>query len=129
MKSDDLITAHALRPHPFEGYWRETAHQSGQSREGLQLLMATDEAGWHQIRADVTFTLLEGGPIAMSLSGDGKTATGYHLTAPGQSFAIGPDIYRAIACLGAYALVSVSFSPDISISDRDLMPDDWYPKP
>ena len=77
----------------------------------------------------MTLTLIEGGPVALSLSGDGQSATGYHLTTAGQSFTIGPDMYRAMSCLGAYALLKLSLSPDISVSDRDLMPDDWYPQP
>lgn len=127
--ADDLIAEHRLEPHPFEGYWRETGHERGLWREGLQLLKAVDEASWHGIEAEVSYTLVEGGPVAISLSANRTTAYGHKLLAPGDAVKVGPGVLRAISCLGAFALMRLRVEPDAALTDRQLMPDDWYPKP
>ncbi|GGY45135.1 hypothetical protein [Parvularcula lutaonensis] len=126
---EDLIRQHALLPHPFEGHWRETAHVKGIRREGLQLLTALDEAGWHGVEAEVSYTLEEGGPVALSLSSNRRTAYGYRLLTPGDAVKVGPAVLRAISCLGGHALLRLRLEPDVALTDRQLMPDDWYPQP
>lgn len=129
MSAAKIIREHWLQPHPFEGYWRELRHEPGVCREGLQLFEATDEAGWHRIDAEVTYRLLDGGPLALSMSPDGHEARAERLTDIGQATTIAPGVLRAISCLGAYALMELTFRPDRALTDRELMPDDWFPEP
>ncbi|MEM1409593.1 MAG: hypothetical protein AAGG79_02465 [Pseudomonadota bacterium] len=129
MSIEELIRRHGLEPHPFEGWWRETAHLKGQSREGLQLIGAADEAHWHRIDAQTTYRLEEKGPAVISLSRDGQTAAGHRLVAPGSTLTVEAGVLRALSCLGAAALLRITLKPDCRVTDRDLMPDDWFPKP
>lgn len=129
MTIGSLINAKGLASHPFEGHWRETEHVLGEKRCGQQLLSAMDEAGWHSYEAEVTYTLKEAGPVAISLSHNGVTAYGHRLIEVGDTLKVGPGVLRSISCLGAHALLEETFSPDIALTDRQLMPDNWFPNP
>ncbi|MEM1380444.1 MAG: hypothetical protein AAGH41_07465 [Pseudomonadota bacterium] len=117
-----------MEPHPFEGWWRQTGRTLGAAREGLQLFAATDEAGWHRMPAETTYRLEEGGPVTLSLSFDQRTATARRLMQPGDALTVTPGTLRALACLGAAALVHIVLKPDCALTDRVLMPDDWFPQ-
>lgn len=129
MNTEALIASHRLLPHPFEGHWRQTGHEDGRHREGLHLLTATEEAGWHTVDAEVTMTLEEGGPASVALSHTGVTAYGHKLLTRGDSLKIGPGVLRSLSCLGAYVLLKVRIAPDIAVGERELMPDEWFPNP
>ena len=116
-------------PHPFEGAWREREHEPGFRRQIEQRLLATEEAAWHVIKAEVRYRLIEGGPVVVSVSPDGIEAHAYKLLRDGDGIAVLAGKARTISCLGAEATLSLTFSPDIPISQRDLLPDDWYPGP
>lgn len=94
----------------------------------LQFLGASDEAHWHRIDADVTYTLKRGGPLSISVSCDGISASGHRLVARNDSLVVTGNAIRALSCLGAEALFQVDVPPGFSVSDRQLMPDNWYPK-
>ncbi|MEM9837977.1 MAG: cupin domain-containing protein [Pseudomonadota bacterium] len=128
MTVDALIRAHQMQPHPFEGWWRQTARDVGEKREGLQLFSAMDEAGWHRMPAAMVYSLKDGGPVAISTSHDRRTAHADRLIRQGDSLPVAPGTLRALSCLGSFALLSVVLTPDCALTDRILMPDDWFPQ-
>ena len=95
----------------------------------MQLLTGIDEAGWHTLDAETSYTLMEGGPVAITLSHNGTSAYGHRLLAPSDSLKVGPGVLQATSCLGAFALLRVQLSPDAALTDRKLAPDDWVPGP
>lgn len=129
MTLEEIIAARRLVPHPFEGYWRETAHVGGSHRMGEQLLCATDEAGWHSYEAEITYRLEVGGPVAITLSHDGVSAYGQRLLTPGDTLQVASGVLRTVSCLGRHAILVITFAPDAALTDRQFMPDNWYPSP
>ncbi|MEO1041338.1 MAG: hypothetical protein AAFX52_03525 [Pseudomonadota bacterium] len=47
--------------------------------------------------------------------------------APGQAVEISHGLARTLSCLGASVLFRVTLTPDAALTDRILMPDDWFP--
>ncbi|NRA29250.1 MAG: hypothetical protein HRU11_03230 [Parvularculaceae bacterium] len=128
MSLDPLIAKHRLSPHPFEGWWRALDESAGPTSEALQLLGALDEAGWHRFPAQVTYRLEEGGPVAITVSDDGEQASARRLVAVGDTLTVEPHEIRAVSCLGRAALLHLTVEPARPLTDRELMPDDWFPK-
>ena len=128
MTPESLIVQHRLEPHPFEGWWRPTSRAPGEYLEGLQLFRAMDEAGWHRFPSAITYSLVEGGPMVISLSPDGCQAEARRLVAEGDSINVEQAALRALSCLGSVALLRLTIRPDCALTDRELMPDDWYPQ-
>jgi hypothetical protein len=128
LTAGQLITAYSLRPHPFEGHWREDAGR-GRNQEGLQLLEAAEEAQWHKLGGLTVYELVEGGPLVVSVSEDGVNAAAVTLTRTGDSATLPPGAARALSCLGRVALFAVRWEEDHPVRDRVLMPDDWFPGP
>jgi hypothetical protein len=115
-----LIERYGLVPHPFEGSFK--AVDGGY----LQALSALDEAAWHRAGEDMVYRLMEGGPVAISISSDGETAEARRLSQPGDEAKIPAEAARTLSCLGSAALLHVG--ADLPPSMRYLLPDDWYPK-
>lgn len=122
-----MIRAHRLAPHPFEGWWREAVHRPGEKRQGLHLLGALDEVGWHRVPADVSYRLAEGGPVSITVSPDGRVARPYRLIRAGDSATVPWGQIQALTCLGSAALLVVTLTPDCALTERELMPDNWFP--
>ncbi|MEM0930328.1 MAG: hypothetical protein AAGI89_13660 [Pseudomonadota bacterium] len=106
---------------------REVAHVPGESREILQALHGAEEAAWHKIDVPVTYRLEEGGPLIISVSSDETYADSHRLIAPGHALMVEPGAARTLTCLGAAVLFHITLTPDIGLTDRRLMPDDWFP--
>ncbi len=105
----------------------EASHVAGESRELLQALHGAEEAAWHKIDVPTTYSLEEGGPLIVSVSPDDVYADSHRLVAPGQAFTVEPGAARTLTCLGAFVLFRVTMAPDVSLTERVLMPDDWFP--
>lgn len=129
MSVADLIAEHRLEPHPFEGWWRQTRLLPGKERAGLHLLSGLDEVPWHGIGAEVSYTLLAGGPVSVSTSPDGQRAAAHRLVRPADQVRLAEGALHALSCLGPFALLEVTLRPDLPLTARHLMPDDWYPQP
>ncbi len=127
MSLTEVISRRQMRPHPFEGHWAplSTDPESG----FLQCLSATEEAYWHRISAEVSYKVVEGGPLAVSVCEDGETAKGRQLLSGEPALTVREGAARTLSCLGAYVLFEVTSRPPTGPAERDLMPDGWYPKP
>jgi hypothetical protein len=126
LSAAQLIAAYALRPHPFEGHWREETGETSEC-EGIQLLEGTEEAAWHLLFGATQYELREGGPLLISISEDGQSARAVTLQRAGDAIALPPGAIRTLSCLGRYALFAVRWKNDHPVSDRVFMPDHWIP--
>lgn len=127
MNLEALITQHRLSPHPFEGWWRPLEDDAACARQALQLLSALDDAGWHRFPTQVTYRLEEGGPVVISVSADGDKATANRLVTEGDTLTVEDHEIRAVSCLGRGALLHLSMEHARPLTDRELMPDNWFP--
>ena len=121
-----------LRPDPFEGWSREVAHALGARREVLQLIEATAPVPWHRLNARVLYAWEEGGPLAVSRSADGVEASCVTLGGvagqPREAELPAGEV-RTLEAVGAWSVVRMVIEPDLKLTDRALMPDDWFPGP
>ncbi|MEO1657357.1 MAG: hypothetical protein AAFR65_06515 [Pseudomonadota bacterium] len=99
----------------------------GESRTVLQALHGAEEAAWHKIDVKALYRLHEGGPLVVSVSPDDRYADCHRLVMPGQKVEVEAQAARTLTCLGAYVFFAITLTPDAGLTDRSLMPDDWYP--
>ncbi len=126
--AESVISMLALVPHPFEGWFRESDHVAGKFRTFDFLITAEEYVPWHQLSAAITWRLQAGAPVALSLSADGVTASGQHLsTATPGPVLVPPGTYQTMESFGRWSLLEGTLKPDLGISDRILCPDDWFP--
>lgn len=123
-----LIAAHGLKPHPYDGWFSERPSPDGAARCWRRLLGLGDFVSWHQMAAARSFTLIEGGPLAISISKDGVGATSQPLSAARLGpFSVPKDAYIALEPLGALALFDELVSADLAMTDARFMPESWAP--
>lgn len=128
--ADNVIAAHGLAPHPFEGWSVEIAHTTGEERRFLWLITAEMFIPWHKMPAEIRWSLVEGSPCAISVSLDGQSASASvvgkgHLPA----LTIPPNADQTLTSVGRWSLLEGRLRPDASLTDRTDRPDSWYPHP
>ncbi|MEM9233098.1 MAG: cupin domain-containing protein [Pseudomonadota bacterium] len=126
-KLTDIIEGHNLALHPFEGWFREVRHVAGQERRLLMLIDAENHIPWHRLQGEAVWTHAEGAPAVLSTSGDGETAQAHQL-GPDRRAIVAPKHFQTLETLGHWTLFELTLCPDLSISDRELCPEDWFPQ-
>ena len=129
--AEEAAEAYRLSPDPVQGWSRQTDHVPGRLRAFLYLLSGTDFAGWHRVPAEPVWTHEDGGACALSRSPDGVTADAVHLGASSglaRWTRVPEGHYQALEPMGAWSLLRATYVPDAKLTDRDLMPDDWFPR-
>lgn len=133
----EIIRLLGMQPHPEGGHYAETfrdSEASGRARSTAIyfLLQAGEVSHWHRVDAVEYWLWHAGGPLALSISHDGKAARAIHL---------GPDLragqrpqavvpahsWQAAETLGAWTLVSCVVAPGFQFSGFTLAPPDWRP--
>ena len=140
MNARDIISRLELAPHPEGGWFRETwraGAAEGERAAGTAiyyLLEAGDVSHWHRVDAAEIWHWYAGGPLSMTVSGNGHDA---------ESFVLGPEIgagqrpqrivpagwWQTATSLGAWTLVGCTVSPGFEFSGFELAPPDWRPVP
>lgn len=141
MPASEIISLLSLERHPEGGWYRETfrdpaADETGRSRGTAiyYLLEAGELSAWHRVDAAEIWHWHAGGPLALTLSPDGKTA---------QPLRLGPNLrggerpqgvvpagwWQTAESLGAWTLVGCTVAPGFAFSGFELAPPDWRPTP
>ncbi len=141
MPAKEIIALLKLERHPEGGWYRETfrdaaADETGRSRGTAiyYLLEAGDLSAWHRVDAAEIWHWHAGGPLALTLSPDGKNA---------QPFRLGPNLragerpqgvvpagwWQTAESLGAWTLVGCTVAPGFAFEGFELAPPDWRPTP
>lgn len=129
-RADTVIADHGLLPHPFEGWSIETHHETGVERRFLWLITAEMFIPWHQMPAEIVWTLHDGDPCAITISVDGHSAAASvvgkgHLPA----LTVPEAAFQTLTSIGRWSLLEGRLRPDIPLTDRQDCPDNWYPRP
>lgn len=129
--AEEAAEAYRLAPDPVQGWSRQTDHVPGRLRAFLYLLSGTDFAGWHRVPAEVIWTYEDGGACALSRSPDGAKADAVHLgkaASLARWMRVPEGHYQALEPMGAWSLLRATYVPDAKLTDRVMMPDDWFPR-
>ena len=127
-----------LRPHPEGGHYRETWRDvppdggRGASTAILFLLEAGEVSHWHRVDADEIWLWQAGGPLALSVSPDGRGTGVYWLGPdpdPRQTLqrVVPRGHWQSAASLGAWTLVSCVVAPAFRFEGFELSRPDWRP--
>ncbi len=137
----EIIRLLGLERHPEGGWFSETfrdpAKTDGRSvgTAIYYLLEAGDVSAWHRIDATEIWHWYAGGPLSMTVSGDGTLADT-------RSYRLGPDLrhgqhpqliipkfaWQTAESLGAWTLCGCTVTPGFEFSGFELAPDDWRPE-
>jgi uncharacterized protein len=141
MPASEVIAILGMKPHPEGGWYVETFRaEEGPDGPGgrgwmtaiLFLLEAGDVSHWHRVDSVECWFWQAGGPLALSISTDGITATASHL---GPNLRAGQKLqgivpahaWQAAETLGAWTLVSCTVAPGFQFEGFELAPADWFP--
>lgn len=140
MPAREVIALLGMQPHPEGGWYVETFRSTdGPDDSGRGWMTAIDfllEAGdvshWHRVDAVEGWFWQAGGPLVLSTSLDGVTASavtlGPNLRAGQKLQAIVPaGAWQAAESLGAWTLVSCTVAPGFRFEGFELAPADWFP--
>ena len=135
-----LAAALGLVPHPEGGHYREVwrdVPEGGGRGAGTAihfLLGAEERSHWHRVDAAELWLWQAGGPLALSLSPDGKEIA--------REIRLGPDLGAGEAVIGVvpagwwqaarpaggrWCLVSCTVSPAFDFAGFELAPPGWEP--
>jgi uncharacterized protein len=128
----------SLARHPEGGWYAETFRDApgpdGRSKCTIIwfLLEVGEVSEWHRVDATEVWFWHAGAPLALSMSGDGETATSMHLgpdlRAGQRPHAIVPAFtWQTAESLGAWTLVSCAVAPGFQFEGFELAPRDWFP--
>lgn len=136
----EIIRLLGLRPHPEGGHyaetWRDAPGSDGRSRASAiyYLLQAGELSHWHRVDAAEIWLWHAGGPLALTVSIDGRLATteavrlGPNLRGGERPQAVVPaQTWQTAETLGAWTLVSCIVAPGFEFSGFTLAPPDWRP--
>jgi uncharacterized protein len=138
LPAGEVIRMLGLERHPEGGWYAETFRDAdGPAGRGhvtsIHFLLEVGEVShWHRVDATEIWFWHAGGPLALSISEDGRNARALHL---------GPDLragqrvqgvvpanaWQAAETLGAWTLVSCIVAPGFLFSGFELAPPDWFP--
>jgi uncharacterized protein len=131
----EIIRMLAMKPHPEGGHYAETFRDGegrGRSTAIYFLLQAGEVSNWHKVDAAEYWLWHAGGPLALSISHDGVTASSSHLgpnLRGGQrpQAVVHAGSWQAAETLGAWTLVSCIVAPGFEFSGFTLAAPDWRP--
>ena len=145
----DIIAILGLKPHPEGGMFVETFRDQnpdirssdatppgprGWSTAIYYLLQAGEHSHWHRIDAAELWHYYAGGPLALTISGNGVDAQSIRV---GPNIAAGerpqvvvpPNAWQTAEPLGRWTLVGCTVAPGFEFSKFELAPPDWRPQP
>jgi predicted cupin superfamily sugar epimerase len=140
LSAAEVIRLLELDPHPEGGHFRETFRDPdgpkgrGYSTAIYYLLEAGEVSAWHRVDAAEVWHWYAGGPLVLTISGNGHDAASLHLggdLAAGQRpQAIVPaNAWQTAESLGRWSLVGCTVAPGFSFDGFELSPPDWRPTP
>ena len=138
LSASEIIALLRMQPHPEGGHYVETFRDpAGPKERGFStsiyfLLQAGEVSAWHRVDAAEHWFWHAGGPLALSISEDGRKAYAHRL---------GPDLragqkpqavvpagaWQAAESLGAWTLVSCVVAPGFLFERFELAHPDWFP--
>ncbi len=137
----EIIRTLGMQRHPEGGHYVETfrdaAGPDGRARSSAIyfLLQAGEFSHWHRVDAAEIWLWHAGGPLALTISTDGRldgtrsVRLGPNLRAGEKPQAIVPaGAWQAAETLGAWTLVSCVVSPGFEFAGFELAPPDWRPR-
>ncbi len=138
LSASEIINLLGLKPHPEGGHYAEVYRdQDGPDGRGYStsiyfLLQVGEVSAWHRVDAAEHWFWHAGGPLALSISEDGETASairlGPDLRAGQRPWAVVPsNAWQAAESLGAWTLVSCIVAPGFMFNHFEMAPDDWFP--
>ena len=138
MNAAALIAALELKPHPEGGHFRETfRHVPPQGGRGAMtaiyyLLQQGEVSAWHRVDAAEIWHFYAGAPLALSLSGDGKsvatTMLGTNIAAGERPQLMVPQgAWQSARSCGAWTLVGCTVGPAFEFAGFELAPRNWQP--
>ena len=140
-EADDLIRILDLQPHPEGGWFRETWRAGPPAAGGdgrsagtaiYFLLRAGERSTWHRLDAAEVWHHYAGGPLALTVVGDGglphRHLLGPDLTAGERPQAIVPaGAWQAAEPLGGWTLAGCTVAPGFEFAGFELAPAGWEP--
>jgi uncharacterized protein len=141
LSAREVINLLGLAPHPEGGHYRETFRDercdaNGRASSSLIyfLLDAGEISAWHRVDAVEIWHWYAGGPLALTISTDGREAAstrlGSDLTAGQAPQCVVPaHAWQRAESLGAWTLVGCTVAPAFEFSRFELAPPDWRPSP
>ena len=140
MSAREVIDTLGLAPHPEGGHFRETfrdANVSGGRSAGTAiyyLLEAGECSAWHRVDASEIWHWYAGGPLVLTISGNGHDAEALHLgpgLAAGQrpQAVVPANAWQTAESLGRWTLVGCTVAPGFEFSGFEMAPPDWRPTP
>ena len=140
MSAADVIRLLDLAPHPEGGHYRET-FRDAEAREGRSmstaiyyLLEAGDVSAWHRVDAVEIWHHYAGGPLAITISKNGRDAAAFRL-GPNLANHERPQVivprgaWQTAESLGTWTLVGCTVAPGFEFAGFEMAPPDWRPVP
>jgi predicted cupin superfamily sugar epimerase len=137
--ADAVIAALGLAPHPEGGHFREVyRHEPAGGGRGdctsiYYLLRAGERSAWHRVTDAVEIWQFHAGdPLALSISGDGKTVEthllGAGLAAGARPQAVVPaGAWQSAESKGDWTLVGCTVAPAFLFESFEMAPEGWEP--
>lgn len=134
-----VISALDLAPHPEGGHYRETWRDAparggrGAGTAILFLLAAGERSRWHRVDAAELWLWQAGGPLALSVSPDGRLVRTMRLgPAPAAAESLQglapAGQWQAAESLGRWTLVSCVVAPAFRFEGFEMAPPGWRPE-
>jgi predicted cupin superfamily sugar epimerase len=139
MTAETVIAALELEPHPEGGHFREVyRHVPADGGRGdctsiYYLLRAGERSAWHRMRDAVEIWQFHaGGPLALSISADGKRVETHLLGADLESGArpqamVPAGAWQSAESRGAWTLVGCTVAPAFVFEAFEMAPEGWEP--
>lgn len=138
MTPDSIIDLLGMQPHPEGGHYVETYRdRPDEGGRGVKtgiyfLLRAGERSHWHRVDAVEMWHWHAGGPLELSISGDGRAVERFRLgiDLPGgeRPQAVVPaHAWQAARPLGDWVLVGCTVSPAFEFAGFEMAPPGWEP--
>jgi predicted cupin superfamily sugar epimerase len=126
--ADEVISRFSLKPHPFDG-WYAPVETARDAPVRFHYMLRTGEyAHWHQTAGKLILTLIDGAPLTVSWSEDGKATANTVLQADSaSSVLIDKGAWRSWESLGTWSLLIASVERAEDFLRWQLAPDHWFP--
>lgn len=140
LKSEAVVKALSLQPHPEGGHYRETwrdtpSDGSRGAGTAILFLLALDEVSeWHRVDAAELWIWQAGAPLVLSTSPDGHHAQARYL-GPDLAMRQSPQLlvpnghWQTATSLGHWTLVSCVVTPAFRFEGFEMAPAHWRPTP
>ncbi len=127
--AEEIITKFELRPHPFDGWCTQIDNGEMGPARFHYLIKIGELAPWHQAAGQLIFTHIDGAPLKLIFSEDGKHSSNRILNRElnASSVMVPPAAWRTWESLGPWSLMIASVDRRNDFLNWDLAPDNWHP--